>query len=199
MSIRRAKPLVWLLLALPAAWMLWRFASGTLALDLEAPSGITAVRLTVLTLLPGPLAEVFGRGPILRLWLVLRRNLGVAAFFYALLHLAFYCADVLTLAAVLDELTLPAIWTGWVALALMVVPAAISFDAAQRALGRRWQQLQYLVYAVLALTLIHWLLLGWDWWQAAIHLAPLCLAWGARAGKRMGRRNARLSPDRSPT
>ena len=181
------KPLIWLLLALPAIWMLWRLSHGELPLNLEHPSGETAVRLLILALLPGPLAEVLGKNAVLRIWLARRRNVGVAAFLYALLHLAFYMLDVQTFRALIDELSLPGIWTGWLAIALMVLPAAISLDAALRILGRRWQQIQYLVYAVLALTFAHWLLLDWSWRPAVLHLIPLALAWSARAWHR-GRR-----------
>lgn len=184
MRIRALKPFIWLLLALPATWMLWRWTQGELALNLEHPSGETAVRLLILALLPGPLAEALGQNAVFRIWLALRRNIGVAAFLYALLHLAFYVLDVQTLPALVDELSLPGIWTGWLALALMVPPAAISFDVALRTLGRRWQQVQYLVYAVLALAFAHWLLLDWSWRPAVLHLTPLVLAWSGRAWRR---------------
>ena len=51
---RRA--LLWVALAIPAALMIQRFASGeALAMDLYHPSGEMAVRLMILALLPGPL------------------------------------------------------------------------------------------------------------------------------------------------
>lgn len=180
---------LWLLLALPGAAMLFQLAQGqVLTMDLLHPSGETAVRLMVLAMLPGPLAAAFGPASgiarLLRGWLVIRRNLGVAAFGYALLHLALYLIDLGSLAAVLDELGLSAIWTGWLALALLAVPAAISSDPAQRALGRAWSALQRLVYPALILTLLHWLLLDWHWQGAALHLFPLLVAWTARFAAR---------------
>ena len=81
--------LLWLVLVLPAALMVGRFVSGqALAMDLYHPSGEMSVRLMVLALLPGPLADAFGPNRFLRAWLAIRRNLGVAAFGYAVLHLA---------------------------------------------------------------------------------------------------------------
>ncbi len=174
-------PLLWLVLALPAALMLSALAQGdALAMDLLHPSGEMAVRLMVLAMLPGPLADRFGLNRFLRGWIAVRRNLGVAAFAYGLLHLALYLFDMGALAPVLDELTLPSIWTGWLALGLMLVPAAISFDAAMRALGRRWKMAQRLAYPALVLSLAHWLLLDWEWQPAAVHLTPLLIAWGLR-------------------
>ena len=67
-----------------------------------------------------------------------------------------------------------------VAFALLLVPAAISFDTAMRRLGRRWKQLQRLVYPAFLLALIHWLLLDWAWGPALVHLAPLLVAWTLR-------------------
>lgn len=197
MTGRFTRPLLWLALALPAILMIGDLARGaTLAMDLLHPSGELAVRLMIAALLAGPLAGVFGPNRFFRGWLAIRRNLGVAAFGYGLLHLAFYLADMGALAAILDELGLPAIWTGWLALALMVPPAAISFDAAMRSLGRRaWKRLQRLVYPALLLALAHWLLLDWDWQPAAVHLAPLILAWLLLIITRYRRRN----PARSPT
>jgi len=101
----------------------------------------------------------------------------VAAFLYALLHLVFYVLDMRMIAAMLNEVVIPGIWTGWLALALMLVPAAISSDRAMRWLGRRWKSWQRLVYPAFLLALIHWLLLDWQWGPALVHLAPLVLAW----------------------
>lgn len=188
-----AKPIAWLLLALPAFWLMIRFGQGTMAMKLIEPSGETAVRLMVLALLPGPLAEAFGAGRFLRWWLRLRRSLGVAAFGYALLHVAFYAIDMGQVAGMLDELELPGIWTGWLALALLIPPAAISFDRAMRALGRRWQRVQYLVYAALAVVVAHWLLLEWNWQKALVHVLPLIVAWSLRGLRRVRSRQPQWS------
>ncbi|WP_230281449.1 ferric reductase-like transmembrane domain-containing protein [Croceicoccus sp. Ery15] len=176
--MRGKRLLLWAVLALPAALMTYDLLSGrVLAMDLLHPSGELSVRLMVAAMLPGPLAEFFGLNRFFRAWLAVRRNLGVAAFLYGLLHLAIYVADMRMLSAIVDELTLPAIWTGWLALALMSVPAAISFNAAMRALKRRWKQVQMFVYPAFTLALVHWLLLDWAWQPAIIHLAPLIAAW----------------------
>lgn len=179
MTGRVTRPLFWLALALPALLMLVDCARGAvLAMDLLHPSGEMAVRLMIAAMLAGPLTGFIGPTRFLRGWLAVRRNLGVAAFGYALLHLAFYISDMAMLPAILDEMTLPPIWTGWLALALLVPPAVISRDRAMLALGRhRWKTLQRLVYPALIFALAHWLLLGWKWQPAAIHLLPLVLAW----------------------
>lgn len=183
-----AKTILWVLLAVPAVLMLWSFAQGeALAMDMLHPSGEMAIRLMILAMLAGPLSEFFGRNRFFRAWLAIRRNLGVAAFGYALLHLLFYLFDMRTVAAMVDELGLPGIWTGWLALALMIPPAAISFNYAMRKLGRNWKKVQRLVYLALLIGLAHWILLDWAWQPAAVHLAPLIVAWILRSVDRSRR------------
>jgi len=190
----KLKALIWLALAIPAMLMAWDCASGRApAMDLLHPSGEMAIRLMILALLAGPLADLFGGNRFLRGWLAVRRYFGVAAFGYAMLHLAFYVIDMRLLPAILDELALPSIWTGWLALALMIPPAAISFDKAMRALGRKWKLTQRLVYPAFLLALVHWLLLDWEWQPAVVHLAPLAIAWSLR----LWRRGTGLKPARS--
>ena len=111
-----------------------------------------------------------------------------------MVHLVVYVMDMGQLSAILGEFSLPAIWTGWLALALMIPPAAISFDRAMRTLGRRSQSLQRLVYAAFLLSLIHWLLLDWAWQPALVHGLPLLVAWALRGFHR----RRRASPERSP-
>lgn len=195
MTIRPVRLLLWIALAIPAALMIYDVASGrVLAMDLLHPSGEMAVRLVILALLPGPLADFFPGNRFLLFWLSIRRNLGVAGFAYALLHLAIYIVDMRLLSAIVDELGLPPIWTGWLALLVMIPPAAISFDAAMRSLGKRWKQVQKLLYVALALSLVHWLLLDWHWQPALVHLFPLIVAWLLRAiGQNRKNKPGRLS------
>lgn len=182
---------IWLVLAIPAALMVAALARGDLAMDLLHPSGETSLRLMVLAMLPGPLIAFFGPRRFLRGWLALRRNLGVAAFGYAALHLVFYAIDIGAFAPMIDELALPAIWTGWLGFALMLAAASISNDAAQARLGtRRWKRVQQGAYAALFLSIAHWILLDWHWLPALVHLAPLLLAWSLRLASR-SRRHSR--------
>lgn len=197
MTGRFTRRIFWLALALPALLMISDFARGTvLAMDLLHPSGEMSVRLMIAAMLAGPLAGIFGPNRFFRGWLAIRRNLGVAAFGYAALHLVFYIIDMGVLTAIVDELTLPPIWTGWLALALMLAPAVVSSNTAMRALGRyTWKSIQRLAYPALALSLTHWLLLDWKWQPAVVHLAPLLAAWLVLIAVRFSKRN----PARSPT
>ena len=196
MSGRFTRPLFWFALALPGLLMAANLLRGdVLAMDLLHPTGELSVRLMIAAMLAGPLAGIFGPNRFFRGWLAIRRNLGVAAFGYAALHLAFYAIDMGLLAAMIEELALPSIWTGWLALGLMAIPAAISFNRAMRAMGRHaWKSAQRLVYPCLALSLAHWLLLDWNWQPAAVHLTPLLVAWLVLLLKRSRNRTQQRTP-----
>ncbi len=176
---------LWLLLALPALFIIRAYTSGeALAMDLLHPTGETSLRLMVLAMLAGPLADIFGRTRPLRAWLAIRRNLGVAAFAYAALHVVFYAIDMGaaegSIAPMLDELGLPGIWTGWLSFLGLLAAGAISSNAAMRALGRWWKRIQAGLYAAVLLAALHWWLLDRAATPALVHLAPLMLAWSAR-------------------
>lgn len=170
------KPLFWALLAMPAAYLLALYAGGEVWPDeLTGPSGEWAARFLILALALTPLARLLPGHAALR-WLVARRRaIGVAAFLYSALHLAFYAIDMETLAAMLDELGLSGIWTGWIALLLMVPLALTSSDAAMRALGRGWKRLQRLAYPAALFTLAHWAIVHNGLAEALLWFAPLAV------------------------
>ena len=175
-SIPPGKFLLWTLLALPGAYLLYRYAlEGLWPDDLVGPTGEWAARFLILALMLTPLSLLLPRQPVVQ-WLVRRRRaIGVASFLYALLHLAFYSIDMGALAAILDELPLAGIWTGWVALLLMLPPALTSSDAAMRALKRNWKRLQRLAYPAAVLTLAHWAIVHNGWAEAIAWFTPLAV------------------------
>lgn len=164
----------WPLLALPAIAMLHGYSTGAVdALELLHPTGETSVRLMVIALCLGPLFDTIGPRPWLR-WLIARRRwIGVAAFAYAVLHLVFYAIDLGSFADIWAEVTEHAIWTGWVALFAMAIPAVTSSDGAMRWLRTGWKQAQRLAYPAAFFTIIHWGLIEWHWVPALVHIAPV--------------------------
>lgn len=175
-TILNYKPLLWLILSIPAVMMVYGYGSGRAdAIDLLHPSGEFSARLMVLAMMIGPLISLFGNKGWL-IWLAQRRrNLGVAAFGYALLHLIFYVIDMETVKDMLAEIGAPGIWTGWTAFVLMLAPTVISNDRAVRALKQNWKRIQQLAYFVAILTLAHWLLLSEGRLSALINFSPLIL------------------------
>jgi methionine sulfoxide reductase heme-binding subunit len=182
---RRTKLLLWSLLAVPAAVILVDYWTSPDAWpgDMLPSTGEWSARLIIVALALSPLAQLFTGSSVVR-WLVRhRRDIGVAAFGYALLHLAFYVLDMETVANMLAEIGAPAIWTGWLAFLCLLVPALISNDSAMRALGKTWKRLQRLAYPAAVLTLVHWLLIHDGSTSALVHFAPLVLLQLLRLGR----------------
>ena len=167
---------LWFLLSVPAGAMLQAFlAPEAAAADLLPVTGEWSARLIIAALCLTPLQRLFPSSAAVR-WLVRhRRAFGVAAFAYAMLHLAFYVLDMETAANIVAELGAPGIWTAWLALACLLPPALASNDAAMRALGSAWKKVQRLAYPAAVLTLLHWLLIHDGSAEALAHFAPLVI------------------------
>ncbi len=168
--------MLWALLALPAAHLLWRYATQDVWPDeLVGPTGEWAARLMIVALMLTPLAMLLPESRLVAWLLRRRRAFGVGAFSYALLHLAFYALEMETLANVLAEVDLTGIWTGWAALLLMLPLALTSNDAAMRRLKAGWKRLQRLAYPAALLTLVHWIVVHNSLGEALLQSAPLIL------------------------
>ena len=171
----------WLILALPAAFMLWTFVRDRDAtFDLVHPSGEFSVRLMILAMMISPLIEIFGPRNWLRWLLQRRRSLGVAAFGYAVLHLGFYLVDMGDWEQIWKDALIFSIWTGYIAFVIFAMMASTSNNAAQRAMRRNWKRLQRLVYASAILVAVHWVVVDNEWRGAAIHFIPLLVLEFAR-------------------
>lgn len=179
--ILNKKPTFWLLLAIPALLMLRRYASGDLiAMDMLHPTGEWAARLMIFAMVLSPLVSLLGPKPWLN-WLVQRRRaLGVAAFAYSVLHLAFYLIDMGNVDDILAEFWALGIWTGWAAMLLFVPLALTSNDASMRRLKAGWKRLQRLVYPAAVLVLVHWIFIHNNLIPALVHFVPLVLLVAAR-------------------
>jgi sulfoxide reductase heme-binding subunit YedZ len=175
------KPVFWLLLSIPALFMLARFLSGkVIAMDLLHPTGEWAARLMIVAMILSPLVSILGSKRWLS-WLVQRRrSLGVAAFCYAVLHLIFYLIDMGNLDDILAEFWALGIWTGWAAMVLFVPLAITSNDTSMRAMKAGWKKLQRLVYPTAVLVLVHWIFIHNNLGPALVHFIPLVMLVAAR-------------------
>ena len=174
-GLSRGKLILWAVLAVPVAVPLVRYSLTPDAYpgDLLHPTGEWSARFIIVALMLTPLGLLLPESRAVRWLLRHRRALGVAGFVYALLHLVFYVLDMGTLADMLAELGAPAIWTGWLALLLLVPPAMTSTDGAIRALKAGWKRVQRLAYPAAVLTLVHWVLVHDGATTALLHFAPL--------------------------
>lgn len=182
MASGRGKLLIWALLAVPAAVALVGFALSPNAWwgDLLHPTGEWSARFIILALAVTPLRQLFPASRIVRSLARHRRAIGVAGFLYALLHLLFYVLDMETVGAMLDEFGAPSIWTGWLALALLLPVALASNDTGVRLLKASWKRIQRLAYPAAILTLAHWALVHDGLIAALVHFTPLALLQGWR-------------------
>lgn len=192
---RRATYFVWLVLALPLAATLVRYAhtAGASPGDLIHPTGKWSARFIILSLMITPLRQLWPEAWPLRFLGRQRRALGVAAFVYALAHTVVYVLDMGTLTDMLAELGAPAIWTGWFALAILIPLGLTSNDAAMRLLRANWKRLQRLAYVAAILTLVHWAMVHGGVRAALMHFAPLALLQALRILRFLSNR-----PSRSP-
>ncbi|MGN3974176.1 ferric reductase-like transmembrane domain-containing protein [Tsuneonella sp. SYSU-LHT278] len=188
-----ARLLLWVALALPGAWIGWRWLATPETYGFGhaiRDSGDWAAWLLLAALAVTPLRLALGMRPLTRWLLLRRRDLGVASFAYAAAHTGIYLADKASLAVVFDQAGGADLLTGWLALALFAPLAATSNDASVRAFKRAWKSLHRLVYPAALLVFAHWVLTAFDPFTAWLHVAILALIEGARIALqyRQGRR-----------
>jgi sulfoxide reductase heme-binding subunit YedZ len=146
--------------------------------------GNTAIRILLITLAISPIRDITGWAPIV----VIRRRIGLAAFFYAALHMFAYLG--------LDlEWSLPKLWEdivvrtyitfGMLALLAMVPLAITSNNSSIRRLGRKaWDRLHWLIYPLAILAVSHNILMQKTIQPTPIvHAAILALLLGWRIGR----------------
>jgi sulfoxide reductase heme-binding subunit YedZ len=192
-----AKPLLFVLLLLPLASLIWGAVADTLGANpaeaLIRSTGDWTLRMLCLTLAVTPLRQTLGLPALARF----RRMIGLFTFFYGLLHfLCFAWLDMgLDVAAILADIPKrPFILVGTLALLLMLPLAATSFNRAIKALGAaRWQALHKAVYAVVLLGLLHffWMRAGKnDFAEVGVYAAVVAVLLGWRLWWRFGRTTA---------
>lgn len=188
-----AKGVVFVLCLLPLAWLVYATGADQLGANpaeaLIRATGDWTLRALCLVLAVTPLRVITSTPQLARF----RRMLGLFVFFYGVLHLLSYSwFDMgFDLAEILRDIAKrPFILVGSLALLLLAVLAATSFNRAIKALGgKRWQALHRAVYAVAGLAILHffWMragknnfgevavyaailgaLLGWRVWRAVI-------------------------------
>ncbi len=186
-----AKPALFVLCLLPAAWLVYGAAANQLGANpaeaLIRSSGDWTLRLLCLTLAVTPLRVMAGQPALARF----RRMLGLFTFFYGVLHfLAYAWLDMGFDPAVIarDIPKRPFALVGFLALLLMLPLAATSFNRAIKALGAaRWQALHRAVYAVALLALLHFF-----WMRAGKHDFAEVAVYAALIGALLGWRVLRL-------
>ena len=192
---RAAKPVLFALALLPLAWLFYAATADQLGANpaeaLIRSLGDWTLRFLCLALAITPL-RVLTHTPALARF---RRMVGLWVFFYAVLHLLAYAVFDMELDVgemLLDVVKRPFILVGTLALLLLALLAATSFNRAMRWLGgARWRNLHRSVYVVAALSLLHffWMRAGKnDFAEVAVYAAILALLLGWRVQQALKKR-----------
>lgn len=182
--LRTLKALVFVACLVPLALMVWdgfRDQLGTNPIEeITHRTGDWTLRLLLLTLTVTPARRLLARPELLRL----RRMLGLFTFFYASLHFMtyFWLDQFFDFSAIAkDVIKRPFITIGFTAFVLLIPLAVTSTNRMMRRLGRRWQQLHRLVYAIAIAGVLHyWWLVKADVRTPLIYAALLAVLLGYR-------------------
>ncbi|MGB0661119.1 MAG: ferric reductase-like transmembrane domain-containing protein [Mangrovicoccus sp.] len=183
---------IWAILALPAlavAYRIWGPFEAVSYRQLSFRTAEASAYLFIISLMATPL-QLLMRGRFGTRWLVKkRRYIGVAALGYGLLHTLFYFLHSGGLWPGLAKTLQIDVWTGWLVLLLLLPPGWTSRDSSVRNLGRKWKQVQFLVYPAAVLTFIHWGVQfgGQVIQEAVMYFTPLAILtiWRIKRARRM--------------
>jgi len=154
------KPALFIVGLLPFAQLLYRFYNDDLGANpidtITRFTGSWALIILLTSLAVTPLRRITGWHELIKL----RRMIGLFAFFYATLHFSTFMVldhffDFPAIGK--DILKRPYVTVGFTALVILTALAATSTAAMIRRLGKRWQQLHYLVYVAAIAGVIHFL------------------------------------------
>ncbi|HUE75751.1 MAG TPA: protein-methionine-sulfoxide reductase heme-binding subunit MsrQ [Chloroflexota bacterium] len=185
----------------PLAYLVYRAGTDQLPTNpiavVQNETGLTALILLLATIACTPAKRLFGWTWQMRV----RRELGLFAFFYAMVHFAAYLVldQFFDVSAIVEDIAKrPFITVGFAALMLLVPLAITSTHSWVRLLGYdRWRRLHRLVYVAGILGVVHFI---WrvkiDLSQPLIYAFVLAVLLGVRVVIWLQKRDARS--DRSP-
>lgn len=183
---------------LPLAWVVYHTITQQMGADpakaIVQFLGLWSLRFLWLTLAVTPCRRLFG-------WLWLqryRRMLGLYTLFYVCLHLLAYTTFMLgwRFDLIAHELSKrPYIIVGFIAFLGLIPLGVTSTRGWVRRLGKRWQQLHYLVYPISLLVLLHftWLIRA-GYGQVLFYAVLLALLLGYRVQHRLRRSAKAVKP-----
>ncbi len=184
-TLLNSRYFTWAVLALPFGGLLNAFRAGDLFYgEIIHASGELSARLLLLSLAITPLRLYFSESSWPNWLLHRRRYFGVAAAAYAGLHTLVYLDRKIGSGLILQEAAEFSMWTGWLAMAILVPLAMTSNDAAVRRLKRTWKKLHRWVYLAALLTFTHWIFVAFDFLPGLLHFLVLLMLEAYRIWKR---------------
>ncbi len=201
-SIFNSHYLLWLCLAVPAIPLLPEvFVRERYYAEIMYDSGLWSVQFMVLALAITPLMHLTNGARPVRWLRTRRRAIGVASFAYAALHTGIYIRETSDFELIIYDMVEPDLLVGWIGFFALLLLALTSNNYSQRLLGKHWKTLQRGAYFAMALSLLHWWLIGQFFtklalWSALVIGPQLIRLWlqSQSSRQRLSRREAPSAP-----
>ena len=162
-NFNRSKPVLFILILFPSLLWAYQFVTGNLGVNpiekLMDELGLMALRLVIITLMITTLSNI----KPLKSIVVLRRMIGLFAFYYVCLHFSTYIVldHFLDMQFIIqDIIKRPFITFGFISFLFLIPLASTSTNNMIKRLGfKLWKKIHYLIYPVAILASMHFYVL----------------------------------------
>ena len=191
-NFNRSKPILFILILFPSLLWAYQFVTGNLGVNpiekVMDELGLMALRLIIITLMITSLSNI----KTLKSIVVLRRMIGLFAFYYVCLHFSTYIVLDLFLDMkfiIQDIIKRPFITFGFISFLFLIPLASTSTNNMIKRLGfKLWKKIHYLIYPVAILASMHfYVLVRADKTEPVIYMGIIILLLLHRIFKRLTR------------
>ena len=191
-NFNRSKPVLFILILFPSLLWAYQFVTGNLGVNpiekLMDELGLMALRLIIITLMITTLSNI----KLLKSIVVLRRMIGLFAFYYVCLHFSTYIVldHFLDMQFIIqDIIKRPFITFGFISFLFLIPLASTSTNNMIKRLGfKLWKKIHYLIYPVAILASMHfYVLVRADKTEPVIYMGIIILLLLHRIFKRLTR------------
>ena len=191
-NFNRSKPLLFILILFPSLLWAYQFVTGNLGVNpiekLMDELGLMALRLIIITLMITTLSNIRPLKSIV----VLRRMIGLFAFYYVCLHFSTYIVldHFLDMQFIIqDIIKRPFITFGFISFLFLIPLASTSTNNMIKRLGfKLWKKIHYLIYPVAMLASMHfYVLVRADKTEPVIYMGIIILLLLQRIFKKLTR------------
>ncbi len=191
-NFNRSKPVLFILILFPSLLWAYQFVTGNLGVNpiekLMDELGLMALRLIIITLMITTLSNIRPLKSIV----VLRRMIGLFAFYYVCLHFSTYIVldHFLDMQFIIqDIIKRPFITFGFISFLFLIPLASTSTNNMIKRLGfKLWKKIHYLIYPVAILASMHfYVLVRADKTEPVIYMGIIILLLLQRIFKRLTR------------
>lgn len=191
-NFNRSKPVLFILILFPSLLWAYQFVTGNLGVNpiekLMDELGLMALRLIIITLMITTLSNI----KPLKSIVVLRRMIGLFAFYYVCLHFSTYIVldHFLDMQFIIqDIIKRPFITFGFISFLFLIPLASTSTNNMIKRLGfKLWKKIHYLIYPVAILASMHfYVLVRADKTEPVIYMGIIILLLLHRIFKRITR------------